>query len=84
MLRSGKVVFEHDYGSERLVFSESAVLSEQASRRTRYELNDGVQRLLVVLEGRPCDDSMSGESFETSVELVFDGRALMGCGRTLH
>ena len=37
----------------------------------------------VLIEGKPCVDSMSGESFQTTVTVTFDGKIYAGCGRAL-
>jgi len=79
-----RVLFVHDYGQQRNEFALTAPSTDNASRTTRYEMQDKAHRLTVTLAGRPCSDTMSGESFETTVELVFDGRRLAGCGRALH
>jgi len=79
-----KVRFIHNYGQEHHEFSFVPPGTDGASRSSRYELNDSVHRLSITLEGRTCSDSMSGESFETRVSLVFDGIAYSGCGRALH
>ncbi len=40
--------------------------------------------LVSVLAVRRCQDTMSGESFETTVTVVLDGKELRRCGRALH
>ena len=40
--------------------------------------------LKVTIEGVNCTDSMSGEKFEVSVFIEFNGKALKGCGRALY
>ena len=40
--------------------------------------------LFVTLRGGGCVDSMSGEEFETRVEVRLDGRSFPGCGQALH
>jgi uncharacterized membrane protein len=37
----------------------------------------------VLIEGEPCTDSMSGESFRTTVTVTLGGKAYEGCGRAL-
>jgi uncharacterized membrane protein len=34
--------------------------------------------------GRPCRDSMSGESFEATVVVTWGEQTLRACGRALH
>jgi len=40
--------------------------------------------LKVTIEGINCTDSMSGEKFEVSVFIEFNGKTLKGCGRALY
>lgn len=79
-----KVVFTHNYGQERHEFSFVPPMSDPASRTSRYQLRNAGHSLLITLAGRSCSDSMSGESFQTHVALLFDGIAYAGCGRALH
>ena len=37
----------------------------------------------IIIEGKPCTDSMSGESFQTTVTLRLGEQTLEGCGRAL-
>jgi len=39
---------------------------------------------IVTIEGVKCTDIMSGEKFEVSVFIDFNGKALKGCGRALY
>jgi uncharacterized membrane protein len=49
--------------------------------RTTYRAFSGTQELLVVLDRVPCNDTMSGEAFETTVTVTFENRTLYGCGQ---
>jgi uncharacterized membrane protein len=40
--------------------------------------------LTVIIEGRQCRDSMSGESFGATVTVMLDQKKYQGCGRALH
>ena len=79
-----KVVFFHNYGQERHEFPASHPVSDEASYITRYNLQNGAHQLLITLEDRRCRDSMSDDIFQTTVRLVFDGKAFSGCGNALH
>jgi hypothetical protein len=58
-----------------------------------YECNDGygfVARIegehqaVIRIEGRACGDTMSDETFESTVTVTLDGKKYRGCGRALH
>jgi uncharacterized membrane protein len=40
--------------------------------------------LIVTIEGVSCTDIMSGEKFEVSVFIEFNGKKFKGCGRALY
>jgi len=79
-----KSVFVGDYGALRYAFTAPEPSVDRAARTTRYALQDDGHTLSIVLEGRPCHDSMSGEPFETTVSIIFDSRQYRGCGKALH
>jgi uncharacterized membrane protein len=45
-----------------------------------FQVNDNIS---VLIEGRPCSDTMSGESFEVTVTVTQGEKTLQGCGRAL-
>ena len=53
---------------------------DQEARSTRWDAGE----LIVEVIGRPCRDSMSGESFESTVVVTWGEQTLRGCGRALH
>mgnify|MGYP003566012029 CR=1 FL=1 len=59
-------------------------MTDQETRTTTYAVKGADHELAIVLEGRHCQDSMSGEMFETKVTVVLDGEEFRGCGRPLH
>lgn len=54
----------------------------QEQRKTVFAIKK--QNLEVVIQGKACTDSMSGERFAVSVFVSVDGKQLGGCGRALH
>ena len=91
MLKSGKpsgptnVVFSttghcrvrHRDQGDYLVVGENGV---GAARQTVFHVDDSIR---VLIEGKPCTDSMSGEPFEATVSVTQDEKTLHGCGRAL-
>lgn len=71
-----------DYGQTTHAFTD--VTREAGSARTTYRAQHGAHSLEVVLEDLSCEDTMSGEAFETTVAVRLDGETLHGCGRTLR
>jgi uncharacterized membrane protein len=73
-----------DYGERRTAFPTPEPRTDTALSRTVYRTVSAGDTLEIVLELRPCRDTMSGEAFATSVTLVLGDRTLRGCGRALH
>jgi uncharacterized membrane protein len=76
--------FEYDYGTRQVELPRPSAETDEAARRTRFTAV--VERLPfeILLEGVACNDVMSGEAFETRVELNWGDRHYVGCGRGLH
>ena len=79
-----KIVFVNNYGENRFEFAAPEPVIHENSRTTRYEVKDDKHKLTITLKGKRCRDTMSDESYETSVTLIFDGIELSGCGKALH
>ena len=69
-----------DYGASRVEVPLPEPTIDRELRRTRWDAGEIVLEVI----GRPCRDSMSGESFETEVSVHWQGRTFKGCGRALH
>ncbi len=80
----GGILYLGDYGQTEYRFPTPEPVEDQDARRTTYTVEDGGHALAIMLEGRVCMDTMSGEAFETRVTVVLDGREHRGCGRALH
>jgi membrane-bound inhibitor of C-type lysozyme len=81
---TGDVVFVGAYGQERHEFPASNMLTDTVSRKTTFSAVNERGDFLVILEGVPCTDSMSGKSFQTTVTVNLFGREYNGCGNPLH
>ncbi len=74
-----EVVLKTGYEQQRRAWPRPEPVTLE--RASRFDLGDGVS---VVLEGKACADTMSGEGFETTVTVTDGGRTYSGCGRALH
>jgi membrane-bound inhibitor of C-type lysozyme len=79
-----KTVFVSEYGQSRFEFVTPEPLNDQIARKTTYKVQNMEHDLTIILEALLCHDSMSGESFETTVTVILDGQIYRGCGRPLH
>jgi len=83
-LFSDSIRFVTAYGTDHYGFSTPEPEVDREGRRAIYRARDSDHALTITITSGGCSDSMSGESFEGTVELSFDGTALRGCGQALH
>ena len=57
---------------------------DQQGRVATYRVQTNEHELIIVLQGKRCRDSMSGEPLETTVTVILDDKEYRGCGRPLH
>ena len=84
IIKSEKIVFVGDYGKKRYEFITTEPSIDQQARTTVYEVQNDKHELSVIIIGRRCHDTMSGEAFETTVTVILDGKNYRGCGKALH
>ena len=72
------------YGAERHVFPGTEPQVDNDAGIATWQVEAAGHALRAVLTGGGCRDDMSGEAFETAVNVVFDGASLRGCGTALH
>ena len=76
--------FITNYGQNRHTFAEPQPQVDQANRRTLYKSESSGSTITVQIDGKTCQDSMSGERFESTVTVTFNGKNYHGCGLALH
>jgi uncharacterized membrane protein len=81
---SEKMVFVGDYGDTVYSVATPQPLVDQQARMTTYKVQDAQHDLAVRIEGRPCQDTMSGEPFDATVTVILDDKEYRGCGKALH
>ena len=73
-----RITVVSDYGATRVVFP--LMLPTRIEGGRRYEVRTEGHTLVATLRDVICQDTMSGMPKPVSVEMVFDGRTLKGCG----
>ena len=79
--RQSRIVLLLDYGQSLIEFPLPAPRFPSQGQ-TQYQTQANGRSLTLTLRETPCQDSMSGDAFPVTVDLVIDGRALSGCGRS--
>jgi len=72
------------YEGEQHRFPYTEPQSDPDQRRSRYVSEAAGEAIVITIFGEPCRDSMSGEAFDSRVEIEWDRQMLRGCGRPLH
>lgn len=77
--------FTTNYGTKTYSFLLPAP-KVSGARETTYHIlgTESHEPFTIILEGKECFDTMSGEEFETQVQLLFADKKYTGCGRALH
>jgi putative lipoprotein len=75
-----EILLVTDYGQNRKSHPYVEPQEDKAARRTVFQVDADTS---VLIEGKPCSDTMSGEKFETTVTVTIGGQTLKGCGRAL-
>lgn len=84
-IREGTSIrFAYDYATQEIEvpFVEPEVVSTAPQKR-RYESGSGGSTLFVSITDSTCADIMSGQIFESTVEVQLDSTLYHGCGRAL-
>lgn len=84
-IRNGdKIIFISDHGMSRYEFVAPEPLTDQQKHTTIYQTGAGDKNLSVLIEGRQCRDTMSGEYLQTTVTVNLEQKKFQGCSRALH
>ena len=75
-----EILIVTNYGQNKMAYPYVEPQEDKAARRTVFQVDADTS---VLIEGKPCSDTMSGEKFQTSVTVKTAGKTLKGCGRAL-
>lgn len=85
LVSKGKgIVFVTDYGQIVNNFTVPEPLIDQTKATAKYHVQENGHNLEITLKGVKCLDTMSDESFETTVTVTLNGKKFSGCGKALH
>ena len=75
-----EILIVTNYGQEKKSHPWVEPQEDKAARRTVFQVDAETS---VLIEGKPCTDTMSGEKFEVTVTVTIGKQTLKGCGRAL-
>lgn len=77
------VTFEDRYGESRVTYTD-VTTAKAADGATTYSGTHTAGTIRVTLRQQPCQDSMSGDGFPTTVKVLVNGERQQGCGTSLE
>lgn len=77
------VTFEDRYGESRVTYV-NVTTAKAADGATTYTGTHAAGTIRVTLRQQPCQDSMNGDGFPTTVEVLVNGERRQGCGTSLE
>ena len=75
-----EILIVTNYGQNRTAYPWVEPQEDKAERRTVFQVDADTS---VLIEGKPCSDTMSGEKFQVTVTVTTGMQTLKGCGRAL-
>ena len=75
-----EILIVTNYGQNRTAYPWVEPQEDKAARRTVFQVDADTS---VLIEGKPCSDTMSGEKFQVTVTVTTGMQTLKGCGRAL-
>lgn len=80
-IRNGEdILIVTNYGQNKKSYPWVEPQEDKTARETVFQIDAATS---VLIEGKPCTDTMSGEKFQVTVTLTVSGQMLKGCGRAL-
>jgi len=74
------IILNSRLGTSRIEVPLPKSVIDNQARSARWDAGD----LILEITGKPCRDTMSGEQFESTVNVTTKTATLRGCGRALH
>ncbi len=85
IIQGETIIFAHFYDKiDKYQFSRPEPEVDSAKQQTTYNAENAEHTLKITIIGKACQDTMSGESFASTVSVELDGILFSGCGRALH
>jgi uncharacterized membrane protein len=81
IINDEEILLVTEYGKTRNAYPYVEPQEDKTARKTIYQIRDDTN---ILIESKPCSDSMSGESFEVTVTVMLGDKKLQGCGRALN
>jgi uncharacterized membrane protein len=84
LIAGDNISYNGDYGATKYRFKKANIDTNMQKKQTVFSADENGHKIRIKLEAKKCLDTMSDDSYETSVSLEIDGKKLRGCGMALH
>ena len=85
IVKGETIIFAYFYDKIiKNMFTKIELEVDQSARKTVYKAKNEWHTISVTIVGTLCQDTMSGESFESRVTVELDDKLFNGCGKALH
>ncbi len=78
------IVLVTNYGQDRFEYQAANHATGEDGRTVTYASSDPAVPVTTTITGETCADDMSGQRYETRVEITVGEKAYRGCGQGLH
>ena len=82
--KGGNITYVGDYGETRYDFKTPEPNIDKKRRQSVYTASENGHSIRLEIEGKRCQDTMSDDTYESTVILTIDGKRYRGCGKALH
>ncbi|HEX2167862.1 MAG TPA: hypothetical protein VHG09_11580 [Longimicrobiales bacterium] len=80
---STRITLATNYGADRIETSVPEPVRDPATGALTYHVVTPAHELRIRIREDPCSDTMSGERFAMTVDVMLNGTTYHGCGRML-
>lgn len=84
LINHGRLDFSYDYGQSQLQVTMPEPVVDRVNGYSSYQFEYQGKSVVVNISMQSCSDSMSDETYESTVDITLAGRKFMGCGRALY
>ena len=73
-----------DRSDTEITFKTPEPIIDKRKRQSVYTASENGHSIRLEIEGKQCQDTMSDDTYESTVTLIIDGKRYRGCGKALH
>lgn len=83
-ISQNKLNFIQGYNQKQHTFTKLKISTNLNRHSLIYRANKADNVIKATLVSKPCNDTMSDNTFETTISIIFNKQHYNGCGKSLH